>query len=155
MDPWVGEIAWRRESLPTPVFLGLPCGSAGKESACKAGDPGWIPGSGRSPGEGKAYPLQYSWAYLVVQLVKNLPAMQETWIRPLGCWEDPWRRERLPSPVCWPGEFYGLYGPWGYKESDVIGQLTLHFVSFKNVLYSNVFSSLGFSYILLNFFLGI
>ena len=47
-----------------------------------------IPGSGRSPEEGIGYPLQYSWASLVAQLVKNLPAMQETWVRSLG-WEDP------------------------------------------------------------------
>ena len=59
-DPWVGKIPWRRESLPTPVILGFPCGSAGKESACSAGDLGLIPGSGRSPGEGKGYPLQHS-----------------------------------------------------------------------------------------------
>ena len=49
-----------RDRLPTPVFLGLPCGSAGKESACNAGDLGSIPGLGRSPREGKSYPLQYS-----------------------------------------------------------------------------------------------
>ena len=47
-----------------------------------------IPESGRSAGEGIGYPLQYSWASLVAQLVKNLPAMQETWVRSLG-WEDP------------------------------------------------------------------
>ena len=46
--------------LPTPVFLGFPCGSAGKESACSVGDLGSIPGLGKSPGEGKGYPLQYS-----------------------------------------------------------------------------------------------
>ena len=49
----------RRDRLPTPVFLGFPCGSAGKESACNVGDLGSIPGLGRSPGEGKGYPLQY------------------------------------------------------------------------------------------------
>ena len=54
------KICWRRDRLPTPVFLGFPCGSAGKESACNAGDLGLIPGLGRSPGEGKGYPLQYS-----------------------------------------------------------------------------------------------
>ena len=53
-------IPWRRGRLPTPVFLGFPGGSAGKESTCKAGDLGSIPGLGRSPGEGKGYPLQYS-----------------------------------------------------------------------------------------------
>ena len=66
----------------------LPDGSVGKESACNAGDPGSIPGSGRSAGEGIGYPLQYSWASLVDQLVKNQPAVQETWVRSLG-WEDP------------------------------------------------------------------
>ena len=54
------EICWRRERLPTAVFLGFPGGSNGKESACNAGDLGSIPGLGRSPGEGKGYPLQYS-----------------------------------------------------------------------------------------------
>ena len=60
--------------------LGFPDGSAGKESACNVGDLGSIPGLGRSPGEGIGYPLQYSWASLVAQLVKNLPAMRETWV---------------------------------------------------------------------------
>ena len=87
-NSWVGKIPWRRERLPTPVFLGFPGGSAGKESACSAGDPSSIPGSGiflgfpggsdgkestcnvgelgsipgfgRSPGKGNSYPLQYS-----------------------------------------------------------------------------------------------
>ena len=61
--------------------------SVGKESACNAGDPSSISGSGRSAGEGIGYPPQYSWASLVAQLVKNLPAMQETWVRSLG-WGD-------------------------------------------------------------------
>ena len=52
--------------------MGFPSGSAGKESACNAGDPSSIPESGRSPGEGNGYPLQYSWDSLVTQLVKNL-----------------------------------------------------------------------------------
>ena len=68
-------------------YLGFPDSSADKESACNAEDPSLIPGSGRSPGEGIGYPLQYSWASLVAQLVKNLPAMLETWVRSLG-WED-------------------------------------------------------------------
>ena len=62
--------------------------SAGKESACNAGDPGSISVSGRSSGERIGYPLQYSWASLEAQLVKSQPAMQETWIRSPG-WEDP------------------------------------------------------------------
>ena len=55
----VEEDPRRRDKLPTPVFLGFPCGSAGKESTCNAADLGSIPGLGRSPGEGKGYPLQY------------------------------------------------------------------------------------------------
>ena len=62
----------------------FPDSSVGKESA---GDPSSIPGSGRSSGEGICYPLQYSWASLVAQLVKNLPVMWETWVQSLG-WED-------------------------------------------------------------------
>ena len=65
----------------------LSHGSAGEESACNIGDPGSIPGSGRSTREGIVYLLQYSWASLVAQLVQKLPAMWETWVRSLG-WED-------------------------------------------------------------------
>ena len=72
--------------------MGFPCSSAGKESTCNAGDPGSIPGWGRSAGEEIGYPLQYSWAFLVAQLVKNPPTTQETWIRSLG-WEDPLEKE--------------------------------------------------------------
>ena len=53
-DSWVRKIPWRRDRLPTPVFLGIPCGSAGKESACNVGDLGLIPGLGRSLEKGKA-----------------------------------------------------------------------------------------------------
>ena len=70
------------------VILGLTGSSAGKESACNAGDPGLILGTGRSAGEGISYALQYSWASLVAQTIKNLPAMWETWVQFLG-WEDP------------------------------------------------------------------
>ena len=67
--------------------VAFPDSSVGKESAYNAGDPSLIPELGRSAREGIGYPLQY-WASLVALLVKNLPAMQETWIRSLG-WEDP------------------------------------------------------------------
>ena len=60
--------------------MGFPGSSAGKESTCNAGDPGSIPGSGRSPREGIGCPLQYSWASLMAQMVNNLPAMRETWV---------------------------------------------------------------------------
>ena len=62
--------------------------SAGKESSCNAGELSLIPESGRSPGGGIGYLFQFSWASLVTQLVKNLPAMWETWVLSLG-WEDP------------------------------------------------------------------
>ena len=79
-----GDCGWQ-----TLVFeLGFPGSSAGKESACNAGDPASIPGSGRSPGEGIGYPLQYSWASLVAQTVKNWSAVWETRVPLLG-WEDP------------------------------------------------------------------
>jgi len=71
----------------------LPYSSVVKESPCNAGDPGSISGLGRSPGEGIGYPLEFSWASLVAQLVKNPPPMQETWVRSLG-WEDPLEKEK-------------------------------------------------------------
>ena len=67
-------------SVVLGLFWGFPDSSVGKEYTCNAGDPGSIPGSGRSAGEGIGYPLQYSWAFLVVQLVKNLPAVSEAWV---------------------------------------------------------------------------
>ena len=66
----------------------FPDGSAGKESTRNVEDLGLIPGLRRSPGEGNDYPLQYSWASLVAQLVKNPPAMWKAWVRSLD-WEDP------------------------------------------------------------------
>ena len=71
------RLDWLHSSIQVQ---GFPDSPVGKESACNAGDPGSIPGWERSPGEGAGYPLQYSWASLVAQLVKNLPAMQETWV---------------------------------------------------------------------------
>ena len=70
---------------------GFPDSSVGKESTCNAEDPGLIPGLGRSSGEGIGYPLQYSWASLVAQLVKNPSAMWETWVQSLG-WENPLKK---------------------------------------------------------------
>ena len=92
--------------------MGFPHSSVGKESTCNAGDPSSIPGLGRSAGGGIGYPLQYSWAFLVAQLVKNLPAMRETWDSP-------------PMAVFRPGEFHGLHSPWGRKESDTTEWLPL------------------------------
>ena len=63
-------------------------------------------------------------ASFVAQLVKNPPAMRETWVQSL-VWEDPLGKERLPTPVFGPGEFHGLYSPWGHKESDMTERLSL------------------------------
>ena len=80
------------KAMVFPVVMnGFPDSSVGKESTCNAGDPRSIPGSGRFSGEGKIYPLQYSWAFLMAQLVKNPPAIQETWALSLG-WEDPLKK---------------------------------------------------------------
>ena len=70
------------------AYWGFPSKLAGKESSCNARHPGSISGSGRSPGEGIGYPLQYSWVSLVAQTVKNPPVMRKTWVRSLG-WENP------------------------------------------------------------------
>ena len=67
--------------------VGFPHSSLGKESTCNAGDPSSIAGLGRFAGEGIGYPLQYPWASLVAQVVKNPPAMREIWVLFLG-WED-------------------------------------------------------------------
>ena len=76
--------------------------SVGKESACNAEDLSSVPGLGRSAGEGIGYPLQYSWASLVAQLVKNPPAMQGTWVQYLG-FEDPLEKGMAthPSILAW------------------------------------------------------
>ena len=86
---------------------GFPDNSVGKESACNAGDPSSIPELGRSSGEGIGYPLQYSWASLVAQLVKNPPAMRETWVCSLEkgkathssilAWRIPWTIQSMVS----------------------------------------------------------
>ena len=102
--------------------MGFPGSSSGKESTCNAGDPGLIPGLRRSPGEGMIYSLQYSWASLVAQMVKTLPAMQQIWVWSLGH-EGPLERETathssiLACRIPWTEELAG-YSPWGWKESD-------------------------------------
>ena len=100
---------------------GFPDSSVGKEYACNAGDASSIPRSGRAPGEGIGYPLQYSWASLVVQPVKNPPVMWETWVQSLG-WEDPLEKGKAihSSILAW-------RIPWGCKESDTTERLSLHY----------------------------
>ena len=109
---WSGTLQTSGYWHSTNIRRPFPDSSVGKESAYNAGDPGSIPGSGRSAGEEIGYPLQYSWASLVAQLLKNPPAMQETWvpqIQSLGredpleeslatqssilAWRIPWREE--------------------------------------------------------------
>ena len=101
---------------------GFPSSSVGKESTCNAGDPSSIPGLRKSPGEGKGYPLRCSWALLVAQLVKNLPAMQETWVQFLG-WEDPLEKGKAThsSILAWRIP----YNPWSHKELDPTERLSL------------------------------
>ena len=88
------EDPWQRNRPLTPVFLGFPGGSDGKESACNVGDPSSIPESGRTTEKRISYSLQYSWASLVAQLVKNPPAMLETWVQSLG-WEEPLEKGKV------------------------------------------------------------
>ena len=103
---------------------GFPDSSVGKESAYNAEDPCSIPGSGRSPGEWMDYPLQYSWASLVAQQVKDLPAMRETWIQSLG------REDHLEKRLAYPLQYSGWensmdYTVHGVAESDTTEQLSL------------------------------
>ena len=99
---------------PAPNCMSFdPDSSVGKESVCSAGDSGSIPGSGRFAGEGIGYPLQYCWASLVAQLVKNPPAMQEPWDQSLG-WEDP-----LEKGKGYPLQYSGLENSMDYITHGV------------------------------------
>ena len=99
---------------------GFPGGPAGKESACNAGYLSSIAGMRRSPGGGLGYPLQYSWASLVAQTVKNPSEMQKTWVQSLG-WEDPLEEGMathsgiLAWRIPWTEEPDRLYNPWGCR----------------------------------------
>ena len=100
-------------------LMGFPGGSESKESACHEGDSSSIPGPGRFTGEGISYPLQHSWASPVAQLVKNPPAMWETWVQSLG-WEDPLEKGTVihSSILAWKI-------PWARQELDMTEQLSL------------------------------
>ena len=103
---------WFPANLASTITVsGFPGSSAGKESACNAGDPGSIPGSGSLPGEGIGYILQYSWGSPVAQAVKNSPAIQETWVWSLGC-EEP-LEEGMATLVFLPGESLWTEEPGG------------------------------------------
>ena len=118
---------------------GFPDSSVGKESACNAGDPGSSPELGRSSGEVIGYPLQHSWTYLMAQLVKNLPAMQKTWVQSLGQ-EDPLEKgntihwERIPSILTW-------RIPWTVQsmqsQRDMTERLSLQLVTEKQPCFQN------------------
>ena len=111
--------------------------SVGKQSACSAGDPISIPGSGRSPGEGIGYPLQYSWASVVAQLVKNPPAMWETWFRSLDL--IPGLGRSLGEGNSYPLQYSGLGIPWTVQSmgSQRVGHDSdFHFTSQHRELYS-------------------
>ena len=134
--PGSGRFPWRRKWLPTPVFLGFPCGSAGKESTCNAKDLDSIPGLGRSPEEGKGYPLQYSGLENSMDCIvhgvtksqirlsnfhslqgstgfpgdsalKNPPANAGDMSSIPGLERSPWRRKWQPTPVFLPGKSHG------------------------------------------------
>ena len=92
---------------------GFAHSSVDKESTCNARHLSLIPGSGRSTGKVIGYPLQYSWTSLVAWLVKNPPAMWETWVRPLG-WKDPLEKGKAThsSILAW-------RSLWGHKELDM------------------------------------
>ena len=107
----------------------FPHSSVGKESTCNAGDPSSIPRSGRSPGEGIGYPLQYSWVFLVAQLVKNPPAMWETWVQSLS-WEDLLEKGKAThsSILAWRILWTTVHG---VTETDKAEQLSLHFTSLQ------------------------
>ena len=77
-----------------------------------------IPGLGGYAGEGIGYPVQYSWASLVAQLVKNPPAMQETWVQSLG-WEDPLEKAKATHSSILAWRIPGLYSSWGHEQSDM------------------------------------
>ena len=80
LNSWVENIRWRRDRLPTSVFLGFSCGSAGKEYACNAGDLGLIPGLGRSSGKGKGFPLQCSDLENSIDCIVHGVAKSGTWL---------------------------------------------------------------------------
>ena len=77
---WVRKICWRKDRLPIPLFLGFPCGSAGKESICNVGDLGLIPGLGRYPGEGNGNPLQYSGLENSMDWIVYRVTKSQTWL---------------------------------------------------------------------------
>ena len=122
-------------------ILSFPGSSIGQESACNAGDPGLIPGSGRSSGEGIGFPLQFSWASLVAQMVKNPPANAGD-LDSIPGWKDPLKKGKATTPVFCPGEFPGLYSPWGRKELDMTEWLShsLYYIHYLQQNFSGIWA---------------
>ena len=133
---------------------GFPGSSAAKESTCNAGDSGSIPVLGRSPEEGIGYPLLYSWASLVAQMVKNLPTMWETWVQSLG-WEDPLEKGKAThsSILAW-------RIPWtivhGVAKSGLENSMdyTVHGVTKNQTQLSSFFLILSYFYFILLYCIG-
>ena len=121
--PLVGKIPWGRERLPTPAFLGVPCDSAGEESACCERDLGSVPSWEGPLGKGKVTDSSIHICRLPWWLSRSRIGPQcgrrgfDSWVRKI------WRREWQSTPVFLPGEFHG-YSPWDCKESDMTEQLT-------------------------------
>ena len=110
LDTWVGKIPWRRERLPTPVFWPGEFYTVHEVTKTQT----WLSDF-----------HSLTWASPVAQLVKNPLAMRETWVQSLD-WEDPLEKGKATDSIFWPGEFHGLYSPWGSKESDTDERLSLH-----------------------------
>ena len=107
--------------------MGFLDSSVGKESACDAGDPSLIPGWGRATGEriGLLTPifLGFPCGSSGKEFTSSMGDLGlKTWVGKI-----PWRRDRLPTPVFWPGKFHVLYSPWGYRELETTRQLSLSF----------------------------
>ena len=122
-DSWVGKICWRRDRLPTPGFLGFPCGSAGQESACNAGDPGLIPGYGKIPLRRNRLPTPVFLGFPCGSAGKESTC-------------NAGDLDSIPGLGRFPGEGQATYssilawripwtGPWGHKELDVTERLSL------------------------------
>ena len=115
-------------SLTHSLTHSLYHSSVGKEPACNAGDSGLILVLGKFAREGIGHPLQYSWASTVAQLIKNLPAMWETWVWSLG-WEDSLEREKLSTLTFWPGEFLDCIGHRVAKSQTRLRDFHFHCVT--------------------------
>ena len=103
---------------------GFPCSSACKESSCNAANTIWHTGFGRSAGERIGYPLQYSWASQVAQLVRNSPAMPEIWVQSLD-WEDPLEKGMATHSSILAWRIPWIVQSWGCKGSDMTERLPL------------------------------